>query len=232
MVAIVCVATVFTGCSKDEDESSSVTINATVEEGTSYNSSIDEVKAVITDTDTYYTLASGTYSSGSFSLTLPKLVDDSHLTAMDAEYPTEITISDKNAKGCGVEFLAYKSGVAVGSFEQSVTSDDSYSTSVAGYIYVDRNTSFSGTVTETEEVMGIPVSAKTTYDLSLKKGWNVAYIKMNLVVTDTDFSMTLEISDTEISGLKWYYTEGAETSSMIQAKSAAFKTMKAKMFSK
>jgi hypothetical protein len=201
MAAFICAVTVFTGCSKDEDETSSTTtISATVESGSSYNSSIDTVKAMVEIDDVYSAIASVKYSNGGFSLSLPKTVDDQYLEKMNTDMPDGIKVSDSQAKGCGIELMGYKSNKLIGTFQYAL-SDDIDEGNYGGYLYVDKNVTITGSYSES--LWGIDV--KMVYDLTLKKGWNLVYMKTT--ASETDYSITMEISSNAITGLKWFFIE-------------------------
>lgn len=232
LAACVGIAPFFTSCDKADDEASALKITATVTDGASYNALVDEVKAlVLNDDETADVLASCTYANGGFSLTLPGTVDEQYLSKIDMDEPEEIKISDTEVMGCGVDFYAYKSGVEAGALELSYT-DGLTTYASAGYLYVTGKTTISGTYAETEEMLGVPVSVKTTYNLSLKKGWNVVYVNSVITATDTDISMTIDITDTEITTLKWCFSEDEESYLSRDLKSAAFKALNSKIFVK
>ena len=229
LAAFIFAATIFTGCSKDEDEGSAVTINATVENGASYSTTIDDVKAVIVEGDSIITVAaSGNYTNGGFSLTLPKSVDAKYLSVMDDDMPEGITISNLKVKGCGINFYGYKSGEIVGMFQNGKIENEMF-TAAESYLFVDGNITISGGSTETADLLGMPVTVKTNYNLTLKKGWNVAYLNMTPTVTDTEIIMTIDISNTQVSGLKWYLTGGDITSLSIQKKMVELSRIKTQM---
>ena len=229
LAVFVCTATFFAACNKDEDEGSAVTINATVDDGASYNSSIDEVKAVISHGDTViFVVASGSYTNGGFSLTLPKSIDGKHLEPMDTDIPEGVTTSNLQVKGCGVNLYGYKSGEVVGMFQNGKNDDVTY-TAAESYIFVDGNTSISGSSSETSDLMGMPITIKTSYNLTLKKGWNLVYLNMTPTVTETEISMTMDISNTQISGLKWYFTGGINSVLSIQKKMVELSKLKMQM---
>ena len=229
LAALIFAATIFTGCNKDEDEGSTVIINATVDDGASYNSSIDEVKAVISHGDTViFVVASGSYTNGGFSLTLPKSIDGKYLEPMDTDIPEGVTTSNPKVKGCGVNFYGYKSGEIVGMLQNGKNDDVTYA-AAESYIFVDNNTSINGSSTETSDLMGMPITIKTNYELTLKKGWNLVYLNMTPTVTETEISMTMDISNTQISGLKWYFTGGINSVLSIQKKMVELSKLKMQM---
>jgi hypothetical protein len=229
LAAFIFAATIFTGCNKDEDEGSAVTINATVEDGASYATSIDDVKAIIEDGDSIlFVAASGNYTNGGFSLTLPKSVDVKYLSVMDTDMPEGITISDSKVKGSGVNFYGYKSGEIVGMFQNGKMENEMF-TAVESYIFVDGNITISGSSSETEDLLGMPITVKTNYNLKLKKGWNLVYLNMTPVLSETEISMTMDISNTQISGLKWYLTGGDNYSLSIQKKMVELSKLKMQM---
>jgi hypothetical protein len=218
MAAFICAVTVFTGCNKDDDDSgsSSITsISATVESGSSYNSSIETVKAMVDVDDVYSAIASGKYNNGGFSINLPQTVDDQYLEKMTTDMPDGIKVSDSQAKGCGIELKGYKSDQEVGTFQYTLTNDTDAGNEGA-YVYVDKNTTISGSYSET--LWGVTI--KAVYDLSLKKGWNIVY--MQTTASATDLSATMKISNEKITGLKWFFIEEDDSAYSLsgQSKSA------------
>ena len=204
--AFICAGFLLTGCNKDDNGLNGTnisTIDAKVENGSDYNTKIDAVKALINANEEYnsesgqyvYTgheVASGNYTNGGFTLDLPKTVDDQYLSLLTTDgMPKEITVSDTTVKGNSIEIVAYKSGVEVGYFEYN--SPDSTATS--GYIYVDRNVKITGS--GSEDLFGS--TFKYIYNVSWKKGWNIAYFKETTTVN----SYTVEVTTTEPSGLRW-----------------------------
>jgi hypothetical protein len=218
LAAFICAVTVFTGCNKDDDEgetNSITSISATVESGSSYNSSIDTVKAVVDINNVYFTIASGSYSNGGFSISLPKTVDDKYLEKMTTDMPEGITVSDSQTKGCGIELKGYKSNKALGIFQYTLTNDADAGNEGA-YVYVDKNVTIIGSYSES--LWGITM--KEVYDLSLKKGWNIVY--MQTTASEADMSATIKISNEKITGLKWFFIEDEDSAYSLsgQSKSA------------
>jgi hypothetical protein len=77
------------------------------------------------------------------------------------------------------------------------------SVTIVSFIYTDRNVSISGSY-EDEGYAG-------TYNMSLKKGWNMMY---------TAYDFTLETTTTSVSGIKWYFSRdlfGPDYSSPLSA---------------
>jgi len=231
LAAFIFAATIFTGCSKDEDEGSSVSINATVEDGTSYATSIDDVKAVIVDGDSIISVvASSNYTNGSFSLTLPKSLDAKYLSAMDEEMPEGIKVSNLKVNGCGINFCGYKSGEIVGTFQNGrMDNGIGMLTLVESYIFVDGDVTISGGNSETADLMGMPFKVETNYNLTLKKGWNLVYMEMIPTITETDLAMAINFSNTQVDGMKWYFVEGSYASSSVQKKMVALSKLKTQM---
>jgi outer membrane murein-binding lipoprotein Lpp len=218
MAAFICAVTVFTGCNKDDDDSgsSSITsISATVESGSSYNSSIETVKAMVDVDDVYSAIASGSYSNSGFSISLPQTVDDQYLVKMTTDMPDGITVSDPQAKGCGIELIGYKSTQKLGEFQYALTNDKE-ALNEGLYVYADKNITIKGSYSETS--WGI--TAKLVYDLSLKKGWNLVY--MQTTASEADLSATVKFSNEKITGLKWFFIEEDDSAYSLsgQSKSA------------
>jgi hypothetical protein len=186
-----------------------------VESGSSYNSSIDTVKAVVDINNVYFTIASEKYNNGGFTISLPQTVDDKYLEKMTTDMPEGITINDSQVKGCGIELKGYKSNQALGIFQYTLTNDADAGNEGA-YVYVDKNVTITGSYSES--LLGATI--KVVYDLSLKKGWNLAY--MQTTTSETNMSATLKISNEKISGLKWFFVEDEDSAYSLsgQSKSA------------
>jgi hypothetical protein len=167
-------------------------ITATVENGSAYNSKISTVKAMAEDytTDTEAVLASGNYSNGGFIITLPTTPAVKYLGQMVSP---NITVSDPGAKFCIVEplFEAYKGANSVG--DLCYAKEGNSSVIFGMYMYADRDVTIDGK----ESGGGVNV----TFNLSLKKGWNIIYN------TYSPYDNSQSLSSTVVSGLKWYFEE-------------------------
>jgi hypothetical protein len=121
MMAFVSLFTVVAlcSCSKDEEENDDKggngnsglqgnVLTVVVENGASYNSKIDLVKAVTEDRNSEHTLVSTPYNSGKFTLNLPASLDTQYLESLD-EIPKGITVSNPNVKRGWAVLDAYKS---------------------------------------------------------------------------------------------------------------------------
>ncbi|GHT51217.1 hypothetical protein AGMMS49982_08060 [Bacteroidia bacterium] len=201
MAAMAASVSVFSGCGDDGDpseEQSSVfddqgltssvfdgKIQATVAGGDSLNSKIDFVKAFGLHSAKYYEdeVASAPYVNGGFTLQLPET-----MPALDKfQLPESITVSDTTANTVECSIKAYKGATEVGYFYY-------VSEFVGGaiFIYADKDVSVTGSGLRDNEVV--------TYRVSLKRGWNKAYVRgKNTTPT------TREYTSTEPSGLKWIF---------------------------
>lgn len=170
-------------CGKDDDPAEpgtesgtggAVTINAKVENGSNYNSKADNVKALMDvdeerdeETGDYYwvgyTVASGQYKDGGFTINLPETVDSKYLSTPGLE--KGVTLSDTNIKGGSIEFfVAYKSGVEVGDIYYATYSPASEPTAGtdAAYMHVDRGVKITGSGVDED-------GDNFSYNASLKK---------------------------------------------------------------
>ena len=201
----------FTNCGgKDDDDNSGgspLQVNATVEEGSSYD--IDEVRALIAIDEEYdeetgnyiwvgKEIAKGSYTGGKFSLNLPATVEDKYLESIEEyeEYPASISVSDRKAKGTVLAIVGYKSGKQIGDFynEKYLETETSHSYYDVEYIYVDRNLTITGTETDED-------GDTYKYSVNMKKGWNLVYY----VRTSDEDSYTRETTTKAQSGLKWFF---------------------------
>jgi hypothetical protein len=222
LMSLAIIGMAFVSCEPtDEDLINEGKINVTVENGTSYNSKIDSVYAELgyeTEDDFgYEVVAKAPYLNGGFSIALPKSLEAKYLSNITEGMPNDLTISDKTAKVSALEsFSAYKNGEYVGDFvktnidEQAMEDmemEDYFSLMESGiytiqYVYVDKPTTISGSFVESDD----EVEISSNYNLSLKKGWNTMVSKMSMSITEATGS--LEISNSEPEGLKWFFVSG------------------------
>jgi hypothetical protein len=200
----------FISCDKDDkdtDDSVIKTITASVEDGNDY--SIDVVKAFVGDGETidYETdgVASSDYKNGGFTLNLPEIIANQYLKPWiededdKEEIPDGIKISDVNAKVCYLSIVAYRSGIEVGEFYYEFLSEDETVEIESSFIYVDRDFSIKGSYSEEDE----GEIFKYSYDVSLKKGWNILYFKST--ASEKTKTYTYEVTAKVQGGLKWHF---------------------------
>jgi hypothetical protein len=207
MMAFVSLFTVVAlcSCNKDEDDENGAipnnTITAVVENGASYNSEIDLVKAIVYSErdDRETTLASAPYSNGGFTLNLPASLDAQYLNAFE-EVPKGVTISNPNAKIGGANLEAYNKEDSYTGYFYQATGDWR-----GLLIYVDGNLSISGNYTETETYDEETYTHTEKYNnCNLKKGWNMIYIKET---EKTGNSYEYEYTTQAPAGVKWHFYE-------------------------
>lgn len=192
---------------KDPIEDSSVvnTITAVVENGNDYK--IDAVKAFIGNGEiiNFETgeIASSDYKNGRFTLSLPQTIENQYLELLfdEDEMPDAIKISDVNVKACYLWIEAYQSGTEAGEFEYEYLSADETVGIETSYTYVDRDCSIKGSYSEIDE----DETYNSTYNVSLKKGWNIVYVKRT--ESEKTNTYTYEATSSVQSGLKWYFYE-------------------------
>lgn len=189
-------------CHKDNDNNDTTSvvtsINATVENGTVYNLTIDSVKAIIGNSEAeYMVVAKGKYKTGGFSIDLPETVDRKYLKLTnDPDGIVTINVNNPSAKTCYINVIkAYKSGIPVGEFRYAIypTTTNSSTRSDVAYIYADSDVKLTGS-----PVCPSCNMIATNYNLSLKKGWNIAYSTQHNTEPVT-------VTNIAPSGLKWYY---------------------------
>ena len=175
------------GCKKDADDFGANTFNRTIT-GTLQNGNpaIKKVEATILNEP----IASGSYSNGGFSITLPETVESSRCEKISDIF-NGAKISDKNAMIASI--VGFESYDGTGKFtghilyqkEEAGLTDDAF------FLYTDRNVKITG---KHKPPYG---NTETEFDnLILKKGWNIVYVK------NTARGKFVE-SNQEISGLKW-----------------------------
>ncbi|MDR1543172.1 MAG: hypothetical protein LBS50_01925 [Prevotellaceae bacterium] len=169
-----------------------------LEEGSSFSSKIDEVKAYIQNPSTI--LATAPYNNGVLNFELPATLASNNLIPISEEFSdlgNSVTISDTSVKGAFLDFRLFKSGVQVdGNIEYYLEAP--LSMAYAYYIYVDKDLTVSGTGNVDGDVV--------TLDLKYKKGWNLSceIESYNIITQQFAYSFTTTLP----SGLKWYiYSE-------------------------
>ena len=175
-------------------------INAQVENGNTYNNYIRRVRA----DGYYYPLAVGTYSNGSFSLTIPNTISYDNLGWIGNYfnnhycYESDINISNNNVRIMSFDRIRGYSSIRgtwdwndyVGDFIFGKTESNSVINTM--YMFVDNDVNVTGTC------LSYYNDYRTEYLLNLKAGWNTVYLTVNS-------SGNRIISTTSVSGLKWYF---------------------------
>ncbi|MDR0729184.1 MAG: hypothetical protein LBF19_03550 [Prevotellaceae bacterium] len=174
-------------------------INAKVENGNDYNSVVDTVRWLNYYEDYgFVALASVPYTNGGFTLTLPDVVEDKYLsTVLDIQLEG-ITISNRQAKGIDLTLAAFKSGDLRGYFYYGKNLDGlSYIPPIsAEFSYWDSDLTIKGT--GTISIIGY-YTYTATYDVTLKKGWNIIY-----GLPDSSGANHITYTTATQIGLKWY----------------------------
>lgn len=116
-------------------------------------------------------IAQAPYKNHGFTLELPKTVAAKYLYPISEDAPEGITISDKDAN---VLFLD-----EIGGYDEAeedigyffLEKEDDYSAHYTSWFYTDRDLTIKGNFHYTEE----NYEDIETFDMKLKKGWNVVY---------------------------------------------------------
>jgi len=156
--------------------------------------------------ENYNPIATGKYENGKFKITLPYTLDNKYLYAIGNEdFPEGVNVSDRNAKvGEADYFTAYdEDDNKVGRFIYCDEPNDSWDYIVVCYVYADRNLTITGTYTE---VYGNTTEI-TTFDYSLKKGWNIAY-KIEKSDDNCSYFTGTTKKPSDVT-LNWCYYEGS-----------------------
>jgi hypothetical protein len=136
-----CAGFVFVGCKDDDDDPGTSVVAGNKITATVSAQGVAKVKALVAGTST--PIAECDYSNGGFTLTLPETVDAERLGTMGDEFPSEISVSDKNAKGCELMTVGYNvNGGEAGTFWYESKTCDAY------YTYTDRNVTVKGSFTD------------------------------------------------------------------------------------
>ena len=235
IVVCACAGIIITGCSKNDstdDNSSIKVINATVENGSDYNSKIDAVKGLLNSTMGYnsetdsisvdgYEVESANFKSGGFTLDLPETVDTKNLQKIhNNEIPNGVSMSDTSVYGNFLSIMAYKSGSLIGEFYYG-TEDTTSLLNYALYLYVDRKVTITGTGSKQDDY---GTTTNLTYNVSLKKGWNIMYETEN--ISDSGESTTVEVTSVLPDNLKWLFMDFYNSNSYHQKKAIKYSSLR------
>ncbi|GHT24190.1 hypothetical protein AGMMS4957_16800 [Bacteroidia bacterium] len=213
VTACICAGLLFAGCNKEDDEDVNNSggsgfdgvIKATavnLPPGlTADEVDIDEVRVVFHSREDYndeYVVRSG-YDNGRFILNLPLIVQDKYLSTTAEGLSGNVKASDVNAKGCSVKSIeAYKGENEVGELVYYKADDEDPNAAAEvetiWYMYVDRDVNITGSTIDDHFI-----AKNVKYSLSLKRGWNKVYLKLEKTGTTS-----LETLRTEPSGLTWH----------------------------
>jgi hypothetical protein len=218
LLPLFCGLLITVACNKDDDKKIpsgwfNGRITAVVENGNNYNSLIGKV-AVIAEFRTdkkdewgYYEwdseiIASNNWSNGGFTLTLPAMLDDKFLWDLSDDFPTSLTLSDRNVKvSNAIWFRPYNSDgdCRVGWLDYGKEDENSYV--VAFFVYADRDVIITGSHDDyCCEECGTWFEV---WNVSLKRGWNKIYATEK----EVQGGWRAEYSTKAVSGLKWYFEE-------------------------
>ena len=152
--------------------------------------------SIVAITDGFVTLGRGDYSNanGKLTVTLDATVGSSNLSRISDDTPPGVTVSNPNVKGVSVYVYVYSSGAIAGELSYGTAECESSIT------YVDDDVSLTGSFMATEAE--IPFTL--TYDVNLKKGWNIVYISTS--------GTSVTITTTAPQGAKWSYEPGSPNS--------------------
>lgn len=203
----------------DSDESnngeSPLALTITVENGNSYNSKIDSVKAEAFSENAQKTLilASTSYQNGGFHIILPYPLDDKLLSNdILSDVPSGVVVSDHTAKATIADFYGYKSGNRMidadfifGGFRHAASSNSlTVEITQASMVYCDKPVKITGSYTEEVED---GVSAVFTMNVSWTKGWNIVYTTQKTTIDALTGKITASGNVTLTKpayNLKWY----------------------------
>ncbi|MDR0687335.1 MAG: hypothetical protein LBF55_01445 [Prevotellaceae bacterium] len=206
-------AAALSACNNGDDENNDNNVNdntitVAVENGSSYSDKVDAVKALVGyDVDGVgCEVGSAPYANGGFTLQLQANVDEQYLEAMfgsdDADLLAGATISNHNVKGITAKIVACKSDKEVGEFSCGREDD-----AVQGMlVYVDGDVSVTGTTVMVLDYTSLDGhgGAKIiyTFNLHLKKGWNMTYAN----TAEKNRNRQTELTSTAPSEAKWLFS--------------------------
>ncbi len=211
LISVITLTVGFTSCKTEEpgENSNEWKIDAKVENGANYNATVDSVYAILSNETELAGKAK--YENGGFKMNLMAVAPE-NLSTISEDMPDGITVSDKTAKITLIQLLyGIKNGNLVGLFlftkysqsdfmEEDADLDDG---GVAMYIYANKNVKITGVDTETDTYDSQTYTYTTTYNLTLKAGWNRVVIN---VLENSEFYTKSEIVNLSNSnGYKWIF---------------------------
>jgi hypothetical protein len=180
-------------CNKDEDEDYVVTIKV--------GEPVGVVKAQYNNSYTAATAAEAHYSNGEYILNLPATVIDTHLGKLYPELnamPDGITVSNPNVKGVSVMIFVYISETSkypTGRFDYG---KPDWLNGFSELTYVTEDVSITGSEITGSEIVDI----KATWNVHLKKGWNIVCTGFVEDAADLEIETTTQIP----ADAKWYFS--------------------------
>jgi len=209
------------------------TFTATVVNGNAYNDLIDKIGVFISiDTNDNWInekIATGTWSNGGFTISLPTTLDSRFLWLLGDIYGTTFTFSDRNARITHFfdgtpRIRAFDSDGNLLGFLWNELEGENWWVDME-IVYADRDVTIIGTYTYSCEYEGW--TETETWSVSLRRGWNKIYIVDKSTETSWDILFTTE----PISGLRWYF-EDAGRSLFPATKSTKNTTQSRSIFSR
>jgi len=160
-----------------------------------------------------YKAGESNYKNNSFKITLSETVPNKYLFSAydyleDEELLEDLQVNPINAKICPLDFRAYdRYDDEIGGFYQE--DERSYSYTYATYVYADRNFTAKGTYSYQDYDYSCSCYDYyyETWNLNLKKGWNIMYISGEWTSDGCCYDETAKFTTQKPSGinLKWYY---------------------------
>ena len=201
LVICFCAGFVLMTCNKDKDapgNSSVTSIHAIVVNGTSFDLDIAKAYLRPEDTDIEYLVGEGVYKNGEFTIQLPDNVPDDYLVGFD--FPEWANSSDKNINGGIILLEGYKSDEYVDNFNYGKfdLSSITIKATVGLYTYVDKDVKISGKHSEKNE---LGINTTLSYNVSLKKGWNIMFVSLNFSIA----ALSIDLTTSNPGGMKWYF---------------------------
>lgn len=211
LISVITLTVGFTSCKTEEpgENSNEWKIDAKVENGANYNATVDSVYAILSNETELAGKAK--YENGGFKMNLMAVAPE-NLSTISEDMPDGITVSDKTAKITLIQLLyGIKNGNLVGLFlftkysqsdfmKEDADLDDG---GVAMYIYANKNVKITGIDTEIDTYDSQTYTYTTTYNLTLKAGWNRVVIN---VLENSEFYTKSEIVNlSNSSGYKWIF---------------------------
>jgi len=192
--------------------SSITVINAKVENGENYNSTVKVVKAMAyTSFNQGIVIGTGTYSNSSFTIELPTTVDEQYLELILPNFGLGdnegIKVSNPNVKTCSIDIYGFDKlnspyGNQIVTFEYNTqlpswtsNKDDRFHT-YGEIIYVNGDVTITGSYYDSDN---------THFNIFLKKGWNIMYLETEEVYNGNSYEKEIfHITNNAPNNMKWW----------------------------
>jgi len=175
------------------------TITAVIENGNNYDDLINKVAITLWSDDRDHTIATGTWSNGAFTITLPETINAEFLSSFfDISLPQDFYISDASARWMGDGVIrAYDEQQRQIGILSNRSVDNAF---WSGLVYVDRDITARGTLPSSFYDNDGGVASYQIWNFQHRAGWNRVYF-----TEKREGRIDLYVSSEPISGLLWFF---------------------------